>query len=391
MALSDLSQAGSVAEVSQRLLLWARRDGGGLARVEYSSEFARQQVMQRLQASLAQDGIALTVVALPMYQSATEVVQALLKQLAQVPNGVVSVTGFATAFNAQTPLADALRVVNFNREALTAFPLRQLWWMTPALLQTSLHAMPDLHGWFTPQLNLSEVVFANTVAHTEPMLNATEGSRVNIDDAHQRTQGLLNQFAAARSAGAADMDLLTTYLLPALESLAEVGAQKELRDLTSSFEGLLGSLRLINVPEMATSLSRLANLYRAQGRYGEAETLYVRSLHIREQQLGSDHPDTAQSLNNLAGLYESQGRYSEAEPLYLQALEIRRSQLGQDHPSTTTSLNNLAVLYYYQNRFAEAESLLLQALEIRQRVLGDAHPDTISTQQSLVYLRQAME
>jgi len=50
----------------------------------------------------------------------------------------------------------------------------------------------------------------------------------------------------------------------------------------------------------------------------------------------------------------------------------------------------LAVLYYYQNRFAEAESLLLQALEIRQRVLGDTHPDTISTQQSLVYLRQAM-
>ncbi|MCY7286148.1 MAG: tetratricopeptide repeat protein, partial [Cyanobacteria bacterium CAN_BIN43] len=197
---------------------------------------------------------------------------------------------------------------------------------------------------FTPQLNLSEVVFANTVANTEPMLNATEGSRVNIDDAHQRTQGLLNQFATARSAGAADMDLLTTYLLPALEGLAEVGAQKELRDLTSSFEGLLGSLRLINVPEMATSLARLASLYRAQGRYGEAEPLYVRSLHIREQQLGSDHPDTATSLNNLALLYESQGRYSEAEPLFLQALEIRRSQLGQDHPDTATSLGSLAAL-----------------------------------------------
>ncbi|MCU0569254.1 MAG: TIR domain-containing protein, partial [Oculatellaceae cyanobacterium Prado106] len=39
----------------------------------------------------------------------------------------------------------------------------------------------------------------------------------------------------------------------------------------------------------------------------------------------------------LGYVYRSQGRYSEAEPLYLQALEIRRSQLGNDHPYTASS------------------------------------------------------
>ena len=38
---------------------------------------------------------------------------------------------------------------------------------------------------------------------------------------------------------------------------------------------------------------------------------------MRQQLLGDNHPHVALSLNNLAGLYRSQGRYTEAEPLYL--------------------------------------------------------------------------
>jgi hypothetical protein len=41
-------------------------------------------------------------------------------------------------------------------------------------------------------------------------------------------------------------------------------------------------------------------------------------LHLRQKLLGKKHPHFASSLNNLALLYNSQGRYSEAESLYLQ-------------------------------------------------------------------------
>ncbi len=73
------------------------------------------------------------------------------------------------------------------------------------------------------------------------------------------------------------------------------------------------------------------------------------------------------SLNNLANLYNSQGKYDQAEPLYLQALELYKHLLGDNHPSVATSLNNLANLYNSQGKYGQAEPLLLQALELRKR------------------------
>jgi tetratricopeptide (TPR) repeat protein len=60
--------------------------------------------------------------------------------------------------------------------------------------------------------------------------------------------------------------------------------------------------------------------------------------------LGPDHPDTAQSLNNLAALYRAQGKYVQAEPLYQRALTICEQQLGPDHPDTATIQENYAEL-----------------------------------------------
>ncbi|MFM6272300.1 MAG: tetratricopeptide repeat protein, partial [Dolichospermum sp.] len=71
-------------------------------------------------------------------------------------------------------------------------------------------------------------------------------------------------------------------------------------------------------------LNNLALLYNNQGRYTEAEPLYIRALSIYEQQLGENHPYVATSLNNLALLYDNQGRYTEAKPLYIRALSISR-------------------------------------------------------------------
>jgi tetratricopeptide (TPR) repeat protein len=52
----------------------------------------------------------------------------------------------------------------------------------------------------------------------------------------------------------------------------------------------------------------------------------------------------ATSLNNLGEFYSSQGRYTEAEPLYLQALELCERVLGVNHPNTIIIRNNLQIL-----------------------------------------------
>src|SRR5262249_21348401 len=51
-----------------------------------------------------------------------------------------------------------------------------------------------------------------------------------------------------------------------------------------------------------------------------AESLFKRSLAIRETALGPDHPDVGQSLNNLANLHYKTGRYADALPLIARAI-----------------------------------------------------------------------
>jgi tetratricopeptide (TPR) repeat protein len=99
---------------------------------------------------------------------------------------------------------------------------------------------------------------------------------------------------------------------------------------------------------VALSLNNLAGLYDSQGRYTEAEPLYLEALDLRKRLLGDNHPDVALSLNNLAGLYDSQGRYTEAEPLYLEALDLRKRLLGDNHPNTKNCRNNLQMMRLQQ-------------------------------------------
>ena len=396
---------GSIELVSRRLLLWARREGSGLARVEYASEFSRRELLQRMQGA----GIKLTEIDLPASQTAAEAVEFLLMSLAQASEDVVSISGFAKAFQSQTALADSLRTLNFNRETLTAFPLRQIWWMTPALLETSLHSMPDMHGWFNPQLSLTQVIVGDAKAFSTATMQL-EGERLpqrtlqsNIDDARQRSRRLLAELETARRLGAAESALVTTYLLPAMEALANVSARKELQALAAQYADLLNYFYSMSNSEIfavlrseaasnekalsfARNLDKLVEVFYAQGLYAEAERLCVRALEIKKAELGDRHPNTAISLNNLAGLYNSQGHYGEAEPLYLEALEIRKAELGDRHPDTASSLNNLALLYNSQGLYGEAEPLYLEALQIRKAELGDRHPDTASSLNNLALL-----
>jgi tetratricopeptide (TPR) repeat protein len=380
---TDDLQYGSINDIIKRLLIWGKRPGMGLTRVEFSSEFARQEVLQSLQADLAQIQVPFKDIVLPTYQQPAVLADTLEQELDQCESGMVSISGFATAFSPNIPLAEAMYSLNIRRERLAQRPLRQIWWMTPVFYETALHAMPDLMSWFNLRLELTESVKVES-----PFQSASE-STVNIDDARRRSHHLIQRFEQALQAGGDSEELLRLYLLPALEALAEVGAQKDLRDLTTRFEGYFSLLRAADSLELAYALGRLGFLYYEQGRYLEAEPLLQKALTLTKQLLGSDHPDVATGLNNLALLYRSQGRYSEAEPLYLQSLKSYQNRLGIDHPDVAISLNNLAVLYGCQGRYTEAELLLVQSLNIGERQLGADHPSIATNLNNLAFFSQS--
>jgi tetratricopeptide (TPR) repeat protein len=139
-------------------------------------------------------------------------------------------------------------------------------------------------------------------------------------------------------------------------------------------------------PDLARSLNNLAFLYHSQGRYSEAEPLFLEALEMWKRLLGGGQFDVASSLNDLAVLHYSQGRYSEAEPLFLEALEMRKRLLGEEHPDVAINLNNLASLYRSQERYSEAEPLFLEALGMRKRLLGEEHPDVARSLNNLASL-----
>ncbi|WNF13629.1 tetratricopeptide repeat protein [Microcystis aeruginosa] len=64
---------------------------------------------------------------------------------------------------------------------------------------------------------------------------------------------------------------------------------------------------------------------------------------------GDNYPNITENLNNLAKLYQSQGKYEEAEPLYLQALAIAEQALGENHPNTVKIRENLQTLRQQQH------------------------------------------
>ncbi|KAN0071449.1 hypothetical protein V8E54_010045, partial [Elaphomyces granulatus] len=53
-----------------------------------------------------------------------------------------------------------------------------------------------------------------------------------------------------------------------------------------------------------------------------------------------EHPDTLISMGQLALIYENQGRWTEAEKLFVQVMETEKTVLGPKHPNE--SLESLA-------------------------------------------------
>jgi tetratricopeptide (TPR) repeat protein len=126
-----------------------------------------------------------------------------------------------------------------------------------------------------------------------------------------------------------------------------------------------------------TSMTKLALTYWSQGRWKEAEELEMIIVDTRKRLLGEEHPSTLFSMTSLGSTYRKQERWIEAEKLEMEVMETEKRELGQEYPSTLTSMGNLASTYKKQGRWKEAEELYVKVLEKSKRVLGEKHPSTL--------------
>jgi hypothetical protein len=134
------------------------------------------------------------------------------------------------------------------------------------------------------------------------------------------------------------------------------------------------------------TLTGLAAMLHAQGRYGEAEEVQRQILQSSERVLGSDHPDTLSSMNNLAQTLYAQGHLAKAYELQKQVVEAMIRLQGKEHPDTLSSMNNLAETLKAQGDLARAHELQEQVVEARARLQGKEHPDTLSSMNNLAQI-----
>ncbi len=77
-----------------------------------------------------------------------------------------------------------------------------------------------------------------------------------------------------------------------------------------------------HTPKVATSLVNLANTFRQQGKYAEAEPLYQRAIVAKEKSAGPLHKEMVPILENYAKMLKASGRTAEGEKMEKKALAI---------------------------------------------------------------------
>jgi tetratricopeptide (TPR) repeat protein len=320
--------------------------------------------------------------------------QAITQQVTLTENAIAIVLGAETlgSFNQNESLKKFFGYLQWTREALRELKMPIILWIPSRIYDQISKQAPDFWSWrngvfhFQPELSLVQGNFSINQSLGNIKDNQ-EGSVFSPEQLEASLAEAIQQWGADSSKTEVLYSQLGTLYAERVESAKSTNRQKELILAQEYLEkAIVLQTKFQKLEALATSLNNLADLYYNQGKYSEAEPLYLDALAMRKRLFTGDHPDVAQSLNNLGSLYKSQGKYGEAEPLYLNALEMRKRLFTGDYPDVANSLNNLAGLYYNQGKYSEAELLYLEALEMRRRLFTSDHHDVATSLNNLALL-----
>ncbi len=136
-------------------------------------------------------------------------------------------------------------------------------------------------------------------------------------------------------------------------------------------------------PEIAITLSHLAEIHRLRGEFAKADSLFETATGILEREGGYYLGTCLTSFGN--SLYD-QGRYSEAEQLYVQALSIWENTLTAENPLIAEGLGNLARCSCALGNYTQALRYFERRHRTRQQFIESVF-SYASEDQKLRYIR----
>jgi hypothetical protein len=422
---------GSVQEIAKRLKSWCNHNDRGLARVEWDSARARQQVVDQLKGSWDKAGTSVVEIELPAGEETGKVVAALIDTLRSISGSVASITGIEWAFPDRGKQLGTLAGLSFQRELLASLPVRQIWWIPSTLIEQFVLGVPDLDSWFQLRLHLTEIPAFSGRGDDVGDLQAMSV----VKEARALQRRFWERFDAAQAQGIPPERIWRELAEPAVDALISAGLAQEANaivmrapNIRPELERMIEEIASTRGPEdhevltlkgglarflidrgdsagarklqeevlevmtrvegeekpaTLRSMNELAGTLVAQGDLAAARRLEERAVEVTARVFGDEHPSTLASMNDLASTLRAQGDLSAARRLQERVLEIRMRMLGEERLETLTSINNLALTVRAQGDLIGARRLLERALDISRRVLGDRHPTTLRSMTNL--------
>jgi len=133
----------------------------------------------------------------------------------------------------------------------------------------------------------------------------------------------------------------------------------------------------MKTPDWKTLNAKAASLTKAK-QYDRARVAAQKALHLAEKTFGPDHPNVATSLTTLADLEKAKGRCEQAESLYKRALAIDEKALGPDHPNVSRNLKNLMGLQAFQGKQEEVLENSKRILPSLKKEMGSKRPALVA-------------
>lgn len=189
--------------------------------------------------------------------------------------------------------------------------------------------------------------------------------------------------------------------------LDEIGALYELSgrftQAENSYRLALNQLTENDFPDHRFYQIKLANVLSLQGKYKDADGLFVAAItHIKEK-LGEDSLDYIWSLERYLPHLQSLQQHSLVLTYALHCLETYRKQLGKEHPSYLSAAQEVARIAMHAGIYDDVETVLLECKATYEKIesedisyfslllqLGIYYRNTHQFDKAEAYIKQSM-
>ncbi len=167
-------------------------------------------------------------------------------------------------------------------------------------------------------------------------------------------------------------------LAPSLTNLANVLAYTGQYERANAHYNealrLLEALPIATNIETAQILDEWGHTMSQAGRFDEAEKLLRRALGLKERGLGPNAVGVARTLGYLAAINHERGEYAAAAPLVDRVLTIHARRLPLDHPERAVGLDLLGEQRWFEGKLKDSADAYARAVTIAQQALQPHHP-----------------